>query len=330
MRLADYLRRGLIGVLFIVLFCVAAIPAQATICVSIAWDLPSATEWITDASVGGLSPENKAIVNSTILQRLIDTVSNKGGVILIPEGEYRFAQTGTQTIGAHCIKMRANVIIRGLGEKTILKPVGESEKGLDMFYFNEYLDKGKPVYLENCRFEDFVIDASGTSCRVYTSAGKGFMFNLFRNCHWKRVTVKNTDATGFGVDCPINSSISDCYAQGCGKAANTASAGASGFGIGFGYSDEENMVISGSSSIGNKKFGFFFEHQGRFNASKYLAQDTAGFLVCDCEAEGNLYNFGGIRAIRLRYECCHSVAPKSRDFYFEDCRECETIDCFEE
>lgn len=310
-----------------ILAALMAVPVRAAR-VPIAYDAPEGT--YLDASAYGLSPANKAVVNSTILQGLIDAASQQGGgVILIPEGEYRFARTGTQTIGTHCIKLRSNVTLRGMGEKTVLMPVGASKQGLDMFYFNEYLDTGKAVYLENCRFEDFVIDAAETSCRVYTSAGKGFMFNLFRNCHWRRVTVKNTDATGFGVDCPIGSSIRDCLAIGCGKAANTANAGASGFGIGFGFSDEESMVISNCVSIGNKKFGFFFEHQGRFNAVKYAAWDAEGFVVRDCETEGNLYNFGGIRAMKLRYEHCRSAAPRGQGFYFEDSAHCAMIECEE-
>ena len=294
-----------------------------------ACELPPAGERIVDASSHGLSPDRKGLDNSKILQRLINNVSREGGVIYIPAGEYEFAQISTQTIGSHCIKMRSNVTIRGAGEKTVLKPVGASEKGLEMFYFNKYLDTGEAVYLENCRFEDFVIDAAGTSCETYTSAGKGFMFNLFRNCHWARVTVKNTDATGFGVDCPIDSSIVNCVAINCGKAANTASAGASGFGIGFGYSEEESMLISDCRSIGNRKFGFFFEHQGRFNAVKYAATDCSGFAVKNCTAEGNLYNFGGIRAINTTYENCISVAPRGQGFYFERSENCAVLECTE-
>ena len=326
----QILQRSVTGLLCVALAGTMAFSARVALHMPDAGYLPQVEEWSVDAGAAGLSPENEPIVNSTLLQRLIDTASLEGGgVILIPEGEYCFAQTGEQTIGAHCIKMRSNVTIRGMGDKTVLKPVGSSLEGLDMFYFNEYLDTGEAIYLENCRFEDFVIDASGTSCEVYTSAGKGFMFNLFRDCHWKRVTVKNTDATGFGVDCPIDSSIAECRAEGCGKAANTENAGASGFGIGFGYCEEENMVISDCVSIGNKKFGFFFEHQGRFNAVKYAATDAEGFAVRSCEAEGNLYNFGGIRALNLIYEDCRSVAARGQGFYFEASLNCETVNCTE-
>ncbi len=280
-----------------------------------------------DATEYGVSVDNTGAENSRNLQKLIDSLSEKGGTVYIPAGEYAFAENGTQTIGSHCIKMRSNVSIIGDGADTVLKPVGESAFGLDMFYFNEYLDTGEAVYLENCRFERFTIDAEATSLRVYTSAGKGFMFNLFRNCHWRGVTVKNTDATGFGVDCPIDSSMIDCTAIGCGKAANESSGGASGFGIGFGYADGEQIEISRCHARDNKKFGFFFEHQGRFNAEKYAAYDRHSFTVSACTAVGNLYNFGGICAMNATYEGCISQASRQYGFYFENSTDVGTVCC---
>ncbi len=270
-----------------------------------------------DATEHGVLTENSGKENSKNLQSLIDSLSEKGGTIYIPSGEYEFAENGTQTIGSHCIKMKSGVSIVGDGENTVLKPKGNSKYGLDMFYFNDYLDTGEGKYLENCRFERFSIDASATSCEVYTSAGKGFMFNLFRNCHWDEVTVKNTDATGFGVDCPINSSIKNCLAIGCGKAASEENGGASGFGIGFGYSDGESITISECISKNNKKFGFFFEHQGRFNSQKYTATSSHDFLVSNCNASGNLYNFGGIYAMNTEYSHCTSEGARKHGFYFE-------------
>lgn len=271
-----------------------------------------------DATEHGVSTDNSGAENSKNLQKLIDSLSSNGGTVYIPAGRYEFAENGRQTIGAHCIKMRSNVSIVGVGDETVLLPVGASQNGLDMFYFNDYLDTGEGVYLENCRFEGFVIDAARTSCDVYTSAGKGFMFNLFRNCHWEGVTVKNTDATGFGVDCPVDSSISRCAAIGCGKAAREDQGGASGFGIGFGYRNGENITISECSSQGNKRFGFFFEHQGRFDSQKYSATESHDFLVSDSTASGNLYNFGGLCATSARYEDCLSSSARQYGFYFEN------------
>ncbi|MBQ7386920.1 MAG: hypothetical protein IJW03_02010 [Clostridia bacterium] len=273
---------------------------------------------IINATNYGVSVDNSGAENSENLQELIDSLEGSGRTVYIPAGEYKFAARGTQTIGSHCIKMRSGVSIIGDGDKTVLMPVGTSEYGLDMFYFNDYLDTGAEVYLENCRFESFVIDAYATSVETYTSAGKGFMFNLFRDCHWKNVTVKNTDATGFGVDCPIDSSISGCKAIGCGKGATEQSSGASGFGIGFGFCDGESISVSGCEASGNKRFGFFFEHQGRFDSDKYSAFDEHSFTVSDSVASGNLYNFGGIRASDVIYRDCRSFESRMHGFYFEN------------
>ena len=280
-----------------------------------------------DATEQGVSVDNSGEENSKNLQKLIDSLTAEGGVIYIPAGEYEFAENGRQTIGSHCIKMRSNVSIVGAGEGTVLLPRGESMYGLDMFYFNDYLDTGEGIYLENCRFESFVIDASDTSCEAYTSAGKGFMFNLFRNCHWDSVTVKNTVATGFGVDCPMGGSITNCVAIGCGRGATEENGGASGFGIGFGYADGESLTISGCTSVGSKKFGFFFEHQGRFNSAKYTATESHDFSVSDCSATGNLYNFGGIYAMNTEYKNCVSKSARRYGFYFESSLDSGAVEC---
>ena len=280
-----------------------------------------------DATRHGLSPENTGEQNSATLQALIDTLAQTGGTVYIPAGEYLFAAAGSQTIGSHCIKMRSDVSIIGDGEATVLKPVGVSAYGLDMFYFNEYLDSGEPVYLENCRFADFVIDAADTRCEQYTSAGKGFMLNLVKNCHWEGVTVKSTDATGFGVDCPIDSSMIRCTAIGCGKAGTTDSPGASGFGIGFGYCETECISISDCRADGNKKFGFFLEHQGRFDSEKYPAAAVGLFAVNDCTAADNLYGFGGICAMNTAYERCTAQNSSQYGFLFEDAAACRAVDC---
>lgn len=277
----------------------------------------------------GLSPSNTGEENSQILQNLISSIP-PDETIYIPAGEYKFAATGNQTIGSHCIKMRSNVHIVGDGQTTILKPVGQSTFGLDMFYFNELLDNNSATYLENCTFRDFVIDGVDTSVKRYTSAGKGFMFNLYRDCHWENVTVMNTDGTGFGMDCPINCTITNCSAINCGKAATTSNTGASGFGIGFGYSNDESIEIKNCSATGNKKFGFFFEHQGIFNPSLYQATDSNGFLIASCEGNNNYYNFGGIAAENVTYDSCISRHAISSGFYFESSTDYDIENCTDE
>lgn len=284
-------------------------------------------ETVINACDYGLSQVDSGTQNSKILQGLIDYFAERHATIYIPAGEYNFAVNGTQSIGTHCIKMRSNISIKGDGDSTVLKPIGHSAHGLDMFYFNDYVDYWTPNFLENCRFEDFVIDSAYTIAHTYTSAGKGFMFNLIRNCHWKNITVRNTDATGFGVDCPIDCSIIDCTVINCGKALKSAGEGAAGFGIGFGYSAKENMLISNCVSIGNKKFGFFFEHQGRFAPHLYKATSFKGFTIDSCEASGNYYNFGGIQSMNMTIENCSSIEAISHGYFLENARNCRVVQC---
>lgn len=283
---------------------------------------------IHDASKSGVKTENSGIQNSQALQSLIDIVSkNSGGSIYIPSGQYQFSSNGSQNIGEHCVKIKSNVTIFGDGASTILKPTGTVQNGLDMFYWNEYADSDSPTYLENCIFKNFVIDGEGQHSTNYTSSGKGFMLNLIKNCHWNNVTVKNMDATGFGVDCPIDCSITDCIAENCGKSAQITDVGASGFGIGFGFSYDENMIIFGCTARNCKKFGFFFEHQRRFSPDLYSATSNKCFMVCDCTGIGNYYNFGGIQDINTMYRNCFGSLAVQHDYFFQNSENCNVMNC---
>lgn len=276
----------------------------------------------------GLSVNNNGLQNSQALQSLIDEASiDGGGIIYIPSGQYKFASNGTQTMGQHCIKMKSNVSIIGNGSSTVLMPTGTVADGLDMFYYNDYVDNNSPVYLENCIFRDFTIDGTNQHCTNYTSAGKGFMLNLIKNCHWDNVTVRNMDATGFGIDCTVGCTIRNCTANNNGKGASTTSPGASGFGIGFGYSYDESILIDGCLAVGNKKFGYFFEHQRRFSPQLYNATSNYGFLVSNCIGRDNYYNFGGIQAINVDYINCMSCNSLQHGYFFQNSEQCHAKSC---
>ena len=232
---------------------------------------------------------------------------------------------------------------------TILKPYYNNSKadgGMDMFYFNNYADTGyndvgavttstkrdvtytdmnnkkvtlknQTVYLINADFSDFIVDGDSSRGGIakcggsYKTDGKGFMINLFKDCDWNNIVVKNTDATGFGIDCPINSTMTNCKAINCGKAALAKDGGASGFGIGTGYSPEESLLITNCVAINNKKFGFFFEHQSRFSGSHYPATSSKGFVVSNSIAGGNMYDFGGLKAQDVTFENVKSISGQT-------------------
>lgn len=98
-------------------------------------------------------------------------------------------------------------------------------------------------------------------------------------------------------------------------------------GIGFGYSEEEYFTISNCKSYNNKKFGFFFEHQGRFSTRKYAAESTKGFLIQNCEASGSYYNYGGLLTMNTTYENCISSDSVQHGFFFENSKNCTVMNC---
>lgn len=272
--------------------------------------------------------------NTAYLQKIIDN-AEPGSTIHLPAGVFYFAEGGLvdrveydengnkrivhpENYVIH-MKDANNINIVGAGTDyedpnllTVLKPYsfpGTIESGLDMFYYNEHKDSGyaNPRYIENVDFKDFVIDSERTRANSYTTAGKGFMLNLCRDCDWENVVVKNTDGTGFGMDMVVNCTIKNCSAINCGKGADSKHRnGASGFGIGTGYSEDESIRIENCTAIGNYKYGFFFEHQGRFNIKAYDAKRSAGFEVINCHSYGNYYNFGGERSNDVIYRNCVS------------------------
>ena len=303
---------------------------------------PAAEQEFVVIAEGLSSDPLAAEQNSAYLQNVIDVLSaGGGGTVAIPEGVYRFAASGRHSLGDFAIEMRSHVKIKGAGrDETVLMPVGiwaqdgRFEHGIDMF---AYTGMRTGEYLVDADFEDFTIDGSEAmgSPEGYNASGKGFFFKLFRDCDWRNVKVCYTDGTGFGMDFPINCTMENCVAIGCGKNAGPDDAGASGVGIGTGYSGLESMRIQSCESYDNAKYGFFFEHQTRFN-SRVEALSAAGYFVSECVASGNLYNFGGARAHDVVYERCVSKVSDDaarevytvRAFCFENhSYRTEVIDC---
>lgn len=259
-----------------------------------------------------------ADANTTILQNAIDGVARQGGgTVLLPMGSYYFTAGGRYSHAGYVVEARSGVTVKGRGEsETTLLPygtwaqTGDYASGIDMFWYDG-MDSG--VYLEDADFADLTIDGRATrgSDTGYNASGKGFFFKLFRDCDWDHVTVANTDGTGFGADFPIDCTLRDCTARACGKNATAESIGASGFGVGVGYSNDESILIENCVSDDNTKFGYFFEHQTIFGTKECTADRSDGFVVKGCSASGNLYNFGGNRAYDVSYVSCVSTISDS-------------------
>ena len=157
--------------------------------------------------------------------------------------------------------------------------------------------------LTNSDFRDFRIDGiNAKHTGKFQAQGKGFAFDIVRDCDWYNVEVQNTNGTGFGMDELINSSVKNCSANACGnygldKPENEQpQVGASGFGIGYGYTADESISITYCLATNNKRFGIFFECQARFKPDRFKYTVVEKLEASNNICAGNTYNMGG--------ECC--------------------------
>lgn len=193
----------------------------------------------------------------TAINTLLTTLGEAGGgTVFFPEGTYRLTTAS--------IRPRSNVSIVGAGiGKTIFKPVGAWAA------FQTAGEWSVGNELTNCHFLDFEVDGS-----EQTGLVKAFFFQYIKRCTWTRVYVHDTGASGFGVDFLLDCHFTDCIAYNAGRNGTTSSPGCSGFGIGTGAYDVENVSLTNCTAKGNKRYGVFFE-----------------------KLTGNVYNSKGARVI---------------------------------
>ena len=260
----------------------------------------------------------KMDTNTSNLQYVVDAVSSAGGgVITIKAGNYYMTPGGYSDDNGrnnhYVIFAKDNVTIAGtLGSDgdllTTFLPYGAEVNGITMFqYFQK--DWNNIKYLDNADYRDFKIDGiNATTTGNFFAQGKGFAFVIAKNCDWYNVEVQNTNGTGFGMDELVNSTVINCSANACGNyglfdsTQTPPRVGASGFGIGYGYSANESINIKYCLATNNKRFGIFFECQGRFSRaelSNYTVVEKleASNNIC----AGNTYNMGGEYCFNSRF-----------------------------
>lgn len=257
---------------------------------------------------------DKMAINTSNLQYVIDSVSNAGGgLVTVKEGNYYMTAGGYGHEAGRChyvIRAKNNVTIAGTRGNdgdllTTFLPYGSEVNGITMF--QSFQDDWNNVkYLDNADFRDFKIDGmNATHTGNFYAQGKGFAFVIVKNCDWYNVEVQNTNGTGFGMDELINSTVTNCSANACGNYGlnNPEQAephvGASGFGIGYGYSADETISITYCLATNNKRFGIFFESQWRFDSNKFPYKEVAKLEASNNICAGNTYNIGG--------ECCFNT-----------------------
>lgn len=218
------------------------------------------------------------------LQRGYNWLSaNGGGYLYVPPGHYKMPIPVTP---------RSGVSLVGAGQDaTIFLPMG---------YLPAFQYKGKPtdaspeIYVENIQFCDFTVDGENQQLhpeRGYIPDIKGIFLQYYRNAVFDRLTVRNTGATGFGVDMPDRVFVANFLVENCGRLAQVGDLGASGFGLGTSFLSSEPIFLSKIVGRGNKNYGIFFEPQRGVGTAQDAIVSMATFSgnfagMADCGIEG--------------------------------------------
>ena len=232
---------------------------------------------VIDAREFGLNAKTGEDAHRAI-QAGYDALSARGGGFLyIPEGFYKLARP---------IIPRPNVSLIGAGQNaTVLLPFG---------YLAAITYQGAETYIENLQFSDFTIDGENQQLHPvngYIPDIKGIYLQYYRNTIFDRLTIRNTGATGLGVDMPDRVSMTRCLVENCGRLATVGALGASGFGLGTSFLSSEPLFASQLIGRNNKNFGIFFEPQrGTGTAQDAIVTDSTFYGnyagLADCGIEG--------------------------------------------
>lgn len=199
--------------------------------------------------------------DSPALNALVQTVHDAGGgTIWLPKGTYMLDSP---------IIWASNVSLRGEGIGiSVLKTrqaagVGEgfaAIRGRKVTHFTA----DNPC--ENATFEQFSIDGSEMNITQYTSWPKGINIHYMRNSVFRDLEIRNTKATGLGIDMLENVTIDGIFLYNCGAGAYVDNAeineGGAGIGIGTWGMPQESFIVRNCVADGCGRYGIFLERQG--------------------------------------------------------------------
>lgn len=199
---------------------------------------------------------------------------NGGGTIYLPKGTYMLDEP---------ILWASNVSLRGEGMGlAVLKP-RQSEGVGEGFAAIRGMTFSADAPCVNCTFEQFTIDGSEMNITEYTSWPKGINIHYMNNPVFRDLEIRNTCATGLGVDQLANGVIDHVVCINCGRSwASTGAeqnAGGAGIGIGTNSMDGESLIIQNCVADGCGNYGIFLENQGHSTPTKPESHVIANNIV---------------------------------------------------
>jgi hypothetical protein len=239
-----------------------------------------------------------------------------GGEVVIPAGKYL-------TAASVSLDNASNVTIRGAGSTaTVIYRVGAG--GAAIFQTRKFTHAAP---LTGFSMSDLTLDGAFTQGKYHVD-NCGVRIEYLSQCTFRDMTVRNTLATGLGVDNMFNGSlVENVIASNCGASSPGVGPGCAGIGIGL-SGEINDFIVRNCWTEGNGTFGIFIE-----TANKVT---VPGPQIVGCTAIGNeLSGFADTAGKGSKWSACYSydnkvdgftncsgtvaAAVPGRDTHWEDC-----------
>ena len=196
--------------------------------------------------------------DSPALNALVTAVHDAGGgTIWLPKGVYMLDSP---------ILWQSNVSLRGEGMGLAILKTRQAAGVGEGFAAIRGLTFSADDPCVNCKFEQFTIDGEEMQITEYTSYPKGINIHFMSNCVFRDMEIRNTCATGLGVDHLRNSVVDHVVCINCGRSWTgngvEQNVGGAGIGIGTNCMEGESLIVQNCVADGCGNYGIFFEKQG--------------------------------------------------------------------
>jgi hypothetical protein len=205
------------------------------------------------AAVGDGETDDAPALNALVTH--INSIG--GGIIYLPKGVYMLDEP---------IAWMSNVSL--VGENmglSILKPrqaVGVGY-GFSAIHNVSYTASNPMV---NCEFRNFCVDGEEMNITSYSFRPKGIHIIFMKDCIFQNLIIRNTCASGLGIDHLSNVVIDNVGCYNCGRSwsgrGTEANVGGAGLGIGTKRMNGEAVIIRNCICDGCGNYGIFLEDQG--------------------------------------------------------------------
>jgi len=220
---------------------------------------------------------------------IINGVKNAGGGTITWEGRSRILQP---------IPFASNIALIGRGwGRSVLAPEGN---GISAIQMGGTL--ANPI--TNAVFDNFEIDGS-----AQISYAKGIFITFMKRAMFHHIWCHDTGASGLGCDFLVDTAFVDSIVENAGRNGTTSSPGCSGFGIGTGNYDVENVSLINCVGRGNKRYGAFFEKQAT------PTYNSKGVTVIGGRYEGNNRGIGDNGVKRIIVDGAHISGNTDAGYY---------------